>query len=172
MIKSLIDMYSAELEKQPEANPVLSEIIFLAAFPKETPKTKAKELSRLSEDLFEEFNEAWTERVKAGFKKLLDEDMQPQMIVKAVPFITREELKTVMAKIDEFLPGDTEEILALRMTEIQNQYNNFMITATEILKQMYSNKMVTKQQSQIITSPGLTDSLGYPIGNSDLVPGR
>lgn len=165
-MRSLIDMYSAQLDKQSESKPSLPDIMFLSAFPNENVKTKTKELSRLSEDLFEQFNEDWTKRFKEGVEKCLKEDMTPQLIMTAVPFITRDEFKTVMQKVDEFLPGETDEIFALKVGELQNQFNNFMITATEILKSMYQAKMIEKQQSKIITGPEqgkLVDSLGMSI---------
>lgn len=165
-MKSLIQMFTEQLDKQPENKPSLPDILFLSAFPNENIKSKTKELSRLSEDLFEEFNEAWTTRFKEGVENCLKEDMPPQLVMNAVPFLTRDELRTVMQKVDEFLPGDTDEVFALKISELQNQFNNFMITATEILKQMYQTHMIGKQQKKIISGPEpgkLVDSIGMPI---------
>lgn len=163
-MKTLTDMYSAELDKQPENNPALQDIMFLSAFPKVDVKKKTKELSRLSEDLFEDFAEAWTKRIEGGMAACIKEDMTPQLIVASVPLLTREELRTVIAKIDEFIPGDTEELLALRISQLKDQVTEYSITAQEILKSMYTAHIQAKQaKPKILTGPGLTDALGEPI---------
>ena len=152
-MKTLTDMYSAELAKQPENNPALSDILFLSAFPNVAVKKKSKELARFSEDLFEDFNDQWKKRVEDGIRDCLKENMGIQLIIAAVPFLTRDEFKTLLAKVDEFLPGDTDEMAALRVSELQQQYNNFAITAQEILKELFTTHMQLKAQSQIKVAP-------------------
>jgi FlaA1/EpsC-like NDP-sugar epimerase len=167
-MKTLVELYEKELLQQPEDKASLADVMFKAAFVDVDIKKKVKELSRLSEDLLEDFHNAWQKRVEEAIQERLKEDMTPQLIVASVPFLTKEEMRTLMEKLDEFLPGDTEEIFALKISDLHNNVNHFMILASDILKELYTRKMVEKQQSQIIIpDQGLITGLGGGMGNID-----
>jgi hypothetical protein len=150
-------MYSAELATQPEDKPSLNDVMFKSAFPDADLKKITKELKRKAEDLFEPFYEGWSKRVEAAIKERLATDMNPELITQSVPFITRDELGQLMDLIDEFMPGDEPQKVALRITDLHNHYKDCMILATEMLQRLYAQDQTNKQATKIITpgTPGL-----------------
>lgn len=165
-MKTLVEMYSAQLALQNENKPLLSESMFLSAFPGKDSKKLSKELRRKSEDLMEEFIDTWRKRVEDGISTRIEAGLTPEQIVEAVPYMTRAELFTLMEKIDELFEGDTPEILALKAIELNNQFTMFRMTATEILQSLWGAHAAAKQQRNIITAPGITDALGMPISSA------
>lgn len=82
----------------------LGEILFKAAYPDDEKGKEAKRLRRKSEDLFEDFPDAWEKRVREGVRAELRAGSSMHTILKLVPYITSDELKVIIKKLDEFIP--------------------------------------------------------------------
>lgn len=152
-MKTLEEMYFTELDKQPELKPSMDDIVFISAFPNTNAKTKKKEIGRAIEDTMEEFQERWIARIKGDTLAGLKAGLQPQMVVQTVAPITRAELKEIIQGIDTYVPGgDTEELLALKVTELQYHFRSCMGKAGELMQEVY-NEFMTEQQKQKIITP-------------------
>lgn len=150
-MKTLEEMYFPEVDKQPENKVSLSDVLFISAFPNTNIRTKVREIKRGAEDQLDEFYQRWETRVRTDAKKGLEKGLQPQMLVGIVSFVTRSEFKEIIQGIDKYVVGDTEELVALRITELESHYRMCLQQAGTLLEDEYNKFQASQQDKQIIT---------------------
>jgi hypothetical protein len=150
-MKTLEEMYFPEVDKQPENKVSISDVLFISAFPGANIRTKIKDIKRGAEDTLDEFYQRWETRVREDTRKGLESGLQPQMLVGIVSFLTRSEMKEIIQGIDKYVPGDTEEQLALKITELESHYRMCLQQAGSLLQDEYEKYQVALQDKKIIT---------------------
>jgi hypothetical protein len=135
-------------------NPSFTDILFHAAYPSGT-QAVAIRMRDKSTEIFTPYTEKWKTRLATALSNELEAGKTAPEIVTIVPWMSKDEYNELLGLIDSYIEGDSQEIFALRIIDL-----NFYLTVLKQEALQLFSAMMQQQKSMIIT----------PFSNPDATP--
>src|SRR4051812_5068727 len=100
-MKTLVELYGSSPELTDNVN--LARLMFTTAFSLK-PQEVAEQKKELSELTISPLMDEWHNRLATELSNHFDRGEEPDLILRMVPWVKPDEVRKLMAAIDEFLP--------------------------------------------------------------------